>query len=547
MAVQRLKFANAQPLVKLLHNPFQAKFMADRRLRVCKAAGHTWTFVYDGTPASLLCPTCGAPSIRAFIRFLLRAGRRGGKTRICALAMIEELTVPYALWWATAPTYRMLEDYVLPAFFQQIPQAWIDHKDTHWSESELTLRLPNRAIAQFRSLENPDSGRGPGLDGLWMDEIALLTLLHWETISPTLTDKRGILIAGTTPRGPDWVHERFWRFAEQGMRGYWATHYSTLHNPAITAEAIEEARLTMTPLMFRQEYMADIVTFTGAIYGEILGACLIDGTDDEMRAYFPEWPAIDLTRPSITGIDPGHDHPFAGLQIVASPRGLVVVGEYEDRQKPYGIHAERIKAMRRGFDSRIAIDRSQAQAITELVQYGLYAQAAENDVVAGINRVSAWMLRSAGRYFPHPTIPDKSLPSGLVLPRSLVPNLIKRLEAYRWDDSQKSDGATKPRELVYKKDDDLCDALRYALMLYPTLPDADPVLASRGRDLTGMPDDMRLQIERNRRIEAIIQQRALAARAEMGEDVDVPLDLEEFDDGYDPAQGPMGQFQQIHF
>lgn len=541
MAVGRLKFANAQPLVSLLHNPFQAKFMADRRTRVCRANHHTWQYTYNGKPEDLACPICGGPSIRGFSRFLLRAGRRGGKTRICALALIEELTIPYQWWWATAPTYRMLEDYVLPAFFQQIPQAWIDHPATEWSESELTLRLPNRSIMQARSLENPDSGRGPGLNGVWMDEIALLTLLHWETIQPTLTDKRGILLAGTTPRGPDWVHERFYQGAEQGIPGYWATHYSSLHNPFLDPEVIEEARRTMTPLMFAQEYMADIVTFTGAIYGEILPPCIIDGTDEEMKAYFPEWPNIDITRPSITGTDPGTDHPFAGVHLVASPRGLVVVGEYEQRQKPFAIHASQIQILRRGMDSRVAIDRSQAQAQIELAQYGLLTQTAENDVVAGINRVSAWMLRSGQAYFPGPIRNgiETRLPSGLVLPKSLCPKLIKRLEAYRWDDSEKADGSTKQKELVYKKDDDLPDALRYALMVYPTLPGNDPVLNTRVRDLAGMPDDMRLQIERNRRIDKLLERRSLERRAEMGENVEVPIDEED----YDQELGPLGQFQ----
>lgn len=548
MAVERLKFANAEPLVKLLHNPFQAAFMDARRLRVCRSAGHEWTYPYRGAREDLTCPVCGGASMRGFVRFLLRAGRRGGKTRICALAMIEELTLPYAWWWATAPTYRMLEDYVLPAFFMQIPQAWLDHKESHWSESELTLRLPNRAISQFRSLESPDAGRGPGLNGIWIDEIALLTLLHWETIAPTLADKRGILLAGTTPRGPDWVHERFYQLAERGHKGYWATHYSTLYNPAIDPEIIEEARATMTPLMFRQEYMADIVTFTGSIYGEILAPCVIDGTEAEMKAYFPEWPNLAASRPNITGLDPGTDHPFAGLQLVASPRGLVVVDEYEQANKPFSVHATAIKALRRGLEGRIAIDRSQAQAQIELAQYDLYAQAAENDVIAGINRVSAWMLASAGRYFPGPVRNgvETHLPSGLVLPRSRCPKLISRLEAYRWADQTKHDGSRAP-EKVYKKDDDLPDALRYALMLYPSLPSTDPVLQARARDLTGMPDDMRLQIERQRRIEQTLKRREQAQRAAAGDaTAEIPLDLVD-EESYDPALGPLGEFEPPYY
>lgn len=493
MAIARLKLANPIPLVSLKHNPYQVAFMDARRLRVCPA-GHQWRFAYSGTPLDLACPVCGTLSERGFRRFLLRAGRRGGKTRICALAMIEELTIPMVQWWAAAPSYPMLNDFVLPAFFKQMPQAWLDDPRTDWSESELTLILPNKSIAQFRSLEDPERGRGPGLHGLWLDEICLLTLKHWETIRPTLTENRGILLAGTTPKGDDWVNETFYAAAESGKPGFWATHYSTLDNPIIEADEVEEARSSMTELMFRQEYLADIVTFTGAIYGDILQPAIIDGTDDEMRHYFPEWPALDLSRGSVTGIDPGTDHPFAGVHLVASPRGLVIVGEYEERNKPYMLHASAIQAMRRGFASRTGIDRSQAQAQIELAQYGLFTVPAENDVVAGINRVSAWLLASRSTL--------NGLPRGLVLPKRCCPKLIKRLQAYRWDESGKRDGSTKHRELVYKKGDDLPDALRYGLMTWPELPRTDPSQSDgRRRDLAGMPDDTRLELERMRRIE----------------------------------------------
>lgn len=494
MAIARLKLANPLPLVTLQNNPYQIAFMNARRIRVC-ANGHQWKFAYVGKPPDLACPTCGLTSQRGYRRFLLRAGRRGGKTRICALAMIEELTIPLVHWWACAPTYPTLNDYVLPAFFKQLPQQWLDDPRTDWSESELTLILPNKSIAQFRSLDDPERGRGPGLHGLWLDEISLMQLLTWETIRPTLTENRGILIAGTTPKGEDWVHEHLYQQAEAGKPGFWATHYTTLDNPIIDPEEIEEARASMTDLMFRQEYMADIVTFTGAIYGDILAPAIIDGTDEQMRHYFPEWPSLDTTRNSVTGTDPGTDHPFAGVHLVASPRGLVVTGEYEERNKPFLLHYSGIQEIRRGFQSRVATDRSQPQAQIELAQYGLFTTPAENDVVAGINRVSAWILASRRQI--------NGLPSGLVITRRFSPNLVKRLQAYRWAENKHKDGSTGPRELVYKKNDDLPDALRYALMLYPELPKGDPLtIGNKPRDLAGMPDNVRLEIERVRRIDA---------------------------------------------
>lgn len=497
MAVKHIRLANPQPLVELGYNYYQQAFLTARRLRICPQ-GHRWSMLDHTGPN---CPVCTERGKRAFRRFLLRAGRRGGKTRVGALAAIEETTIPGTIGWICAPTYPELEDFVMPAFFKQMPQAWLDHPDTDWDATKYTLTLPNKSIVQFRSLEDPERGRGPGLHWLWIDEICKLSLKHWETIRPTLADYGGCLIATTTPKGEDWVHENLYEPAEEGKPGYWACVYRTIDNPFMRdgegAAEVAEAKDSMTPEMFAQEFLADIVTFTGAIFGEYVPPCVIEGTDEQMRFYFPEWPNLDLSRPSITGIDPGADHPFAASHWVASPHGLVKVGEYLARNAIYQTHAYAVQAMRRGMTGRCAIDRSQKQAQIELAQYGLYTVPAENDVVAGINRMTSWMAaskRSIERGAPLPT-------GGMVLPKSLVPKTIKQLQSYRWADNEKKDGTTK-RELVHKKNDDLVDSDRYALMLYPELPKDQPVNAVGKRDLSAMPAEYREQVERMRRIEA---------------------------------------------
>ncbi len=490
MAVSRLKLANVQPLISLERHPYQEAFMAARRLRVC-AKGHTWD-----AGRGALCPTCQRDGTRAYGSLLLIAGRRGGKTRIGAVSVIEEAAAPNILAWACAPTYPKLEDYVLPAFFKQIPKAWLDHPDTDWAETGLTLTLPNRSQVQFRSLEDEDRGRGPGLDFLWIDEVCELTLKHHETISPALADKAGAGIYTTSPKGKDWVYTSFYEPAERGDPGFWACRFTTLDNPWMQRPAqrayVERQRKSMTPLMFEQEYLAAFVTFQGAIYGDLVRPCIIDGTDEEMKHYFPEWPNLSLARQNVMGIDPGFDHPFAAGNFVASPFGLVLVGDYKARRTLNQIHAERLHHLRRGFDGRIGIDRSQAQTQLELAAFGIYTVPAENDVIGGINRVGAWMLKSA-------RVQHANLPGGLVLPRRYCQDTIDALQNYRWaEPTVGRQGGSK--EMVYKVDDDLCDMVRYALMTYPELPESHPASLNAGkRDLSALPEKTRLEIERERR------------------------------------------------
>jgi hypothetical protein len=222
---------------------------------------------------------------RAYRILSLFAGRRGGKTRIGALGAVEEMK-PDTLGWACAPSYPELHDYVIPAVMAVIPRQWIGSA----SESRLELTLKNNAKVAFRSLDDPNRARGPGLDWAWIDEARKIQKLAYSTMLPALLDKKGVLTITTTPNGQDWCFEEFWEPVDKGHVGFWRCRYHTADNPSIDKEEIEFHRRTMDPLFFAQEYEADFVTFAGAVYGDTITDQLLR-TDDEIKQHFPEWPA----------------------------------------------------------------------------------------------------------------------------------------------------------------------------------------------------------------------------------------------------------------
>lgn len=483
----RTRLTNPQPLVSLLYNPYQVSFLLARRLRACPglctdAKGERLTWSMLDSP---VCPSCKQKGVRPYRRFFLRAGRRGGKTRIGALSAIEEATVPYSVGWCCAPSYPELEDYVLPAFFSQLPSAWFDHPATDWSEDRLSLTLPNKAQVHFRSLDDPNRGTGPGLDWVWIDEARKIQELAWDILRPALTEKKGIAFLTSSPEwGEDWTHQRFFQPAEDGRPGFWATTYFTIDNPIIDPAEIEEARQTMPPELFRREYEASIEYPTGTIYGDHLALC--DASDDEIRQWIPEWPRLDPSRQSLAGIDPGTDHPFASALIVPTPHGLCVVGEYAEGNKPYFQHAQGLRTMAGVLTPRWGIDRSAAQAAIELAQHGIYASQAglggPGSVAAGIQRVYAWMATKRLR-----------------IARSRCPKLLKELKNYRWAELDETPKGLPKDAVPYKKRDDLCDALRYGVMLWPELPTPTLLdgLQPGQRDLALLSVKARAEITRN--------------------------------------------------
>jgi hypothetical protein len=321
-------------------------------------------------------------------------------------------------------------------------------------------------------------------------------------MAPALVDKNGIAFFTTTPRGFDWCYKRLWLPAQKGTPGFWALQYKTIDNPKINKVLVEQQRQQVDALWFQQEYEASFVNFTGSIY-DIEKQILRD--EDAIKRVIPEWPKLNPERETILGMDPGADHPFAATLLVKTERGLVCVGEYSRRNLLISEHVRNISNLLgsfntdRPFQPTYAIDRSQKQTAIELSAYGIFASGADNNVVNGIRRIQSWL--AAGQLF---------------FVESATPLLIEKLRAYRWAENFTPDGEAKNRETVIKEDDDLPDALRYAVMTWPELPEVNVQPSAGQRDYTLLDEKQRYDLERITRI----------ARRERGEDVEDEYDSE---------------------
>lgn len=446
---------------------------------------------------------------RMWTRFLLMAGRRGGKTLVGAVAACKMASVPNTLGWCVAPTYGDLHDYVIPAVLKVIPPSWI--KKNGWSAQHNMLTLINDSRMAFRSAEDPERMRGPGVHWSWWDETRKIQKLSWETFRPALSDYGGPAWFTTTPNGFDWSYHAFLKRALPGpaqVKGYWACTYTTADNPAIPREEIEEARATLDPKWFEQEYEAKIVRFEGSIYDpDRIEACILR-TPDDIRRVIPTWPQIPEHDKVLVGVDPGADHPFAAVYLLPTPSGLVVINEYTRRMTSFADHAEQLKMRLYGHkEVQWAVDRTATQAMIELAQYGIQASAAENSVLLGIQRVQSWM-RTKKLFF----IEDR------------CPTLIDQLTTYHWKDTTSKEGE-KRREDVFKVDDDLADALRYAVMLWPELPSV--VLPKEGRSIEDIPEASR---------KAWLRERAANRGQSDGTDWNNLSPIEDFWGGHDHVQ-----------
>ena len=473
----------AEPLYFQYH---QDQFLQSRRARICVkcvlANGQPREF--QATPETPFCPICNDRGIRKFDRLTIIAGRRFGKSRYGSISGVEEACFPNTTGWACAPTNPKLNRYVIPAFQQLIPTDWV----ANWNTEFKDLRLKNGSLIHFQTLEDPDQGRGQGLDWLWIDEVCELTKKHWEVIRPSLAGP-GVAFFTTSPRGFDWVYDELYRPAEQSVEGFWGCRAPTSAsaNPRITTEFLARERQQMSDEMYRQEYEADFVTFQGAVYGDLLSTQILRKDDPRIKKILPEYPQIDPSRQVLVGIDTGADHPFGGSKLVATEFGFVCVGEYLNRHKTFAEHAQELKRLANNSNVKWAINKNERQPRIELAQpqHGIVAIPAENDQVAGIERVKTWLYNKQ-----------------LWFIEEWCPRTVVQMSALRYADNFAKDESKLQTERVYKKDDELPDCIRYALMTWPELP--KPVVhETKQRDLSTLPAETRHAIERMRRIENV--------------------------------------------
>jgi len=220
-----------------------------------------------------------ADPVGRLIRFRhLVAGRRGGKTLSAAWEVLfyalhpEEFHMDFKGEVSSRPLWIQVlaKDHKVgfpseQALRECLDQAGLVHnKDYRWNKSEKYVEFENGTLLQFKTADDPQSLRGAGLDILWIDEAAMLpTREPWDVIRPSLSDKPGLLITTTTPRGKNWFYEEFFTGGALADEFQFRVEYISLDNPYFKRHIWEYEKRTMHPAMFKQEYMAAFDAMAG--------------------------------------------------------------------------------------------------------------------------------------------------------------------------------------------------------------------------------------------------------------------------------------------
>lgn len=168
------------------------------------------------------------------------------------------------VWWIANSDKNVRRGY--RAVKAQVPRLLLTADPPSEGANDRILRFQNGSQIEFYTAGTPDALAGEGVDFVVVDEAALIPENVWfQLLRPTLADTHGRALIISTPRGRNWFHTVWQRGqAKDGMYASW--HFISTDSPYIDEEEIEDARLTLPDLIFRQEHMAEFVANAASMF-----------------------------------------------------------------------------------------------------------------------------------------------------------------------------------------------------------------------------------------------------------------------------------------
>jgi hypothetical protein len=257
----------------------------------------------------------------------LMCGRRWGKTVYGIRKVLDAALQGHKVGWFS-PNYRYADE-----TYEDLLRRLGDFV-VRQDAQKRRIECANGALIEVWSLENQDSGRSRAYHLIIIDEAGLVPNLKriWdEALRPTLADYRGRAMFLGTPKGAQSDFVRLHRAAVTNPNRNWTGWAGkTRDNPYIPVEEIEEARASMPPEAFAQEYEGVPADDGGNPFG-------LDAIDDAWLKISPS--AGEGNRPVVWGADLARAVDSTVAIGMDAYRGLAAIDRW---QAPWGVTRMRL-------------------------------------------------------------------------------------------------------------------------------------------------------------------------------------------------------------
>jgi hypothetical protein len=234
-----------------------------------------------------------------------------------------------------APTYTQAKDIA----WNYLRKFTAGTPGITYNETELRLDLPNGGRLRLYGADNYDRMRGLYLDGIILDEYALMDPRAWsEVIRPALSDRAGWATFIGTPRG----HNAFWTIWNNARNDpdWYTLELKASETNILPAAELADARKTMTADEYEQEYEC---SFEAAIKGAYYATEMNRLTTEKRLTRVP----YDRYLPVMTAWDLGFTDSTSIWFVQAAGNEIHLIDYYEADSKPLSHYADVLHAKAR--------------------------------------------------------------------------------------------------------------------------------------------------------------------------------------------------------
>lgn len=167
-----------------------------------------------------------------------------------------------------APTYPMLRDATLTSFTEILQTNRIPY-DYNKSESVMTMKDTGSKIL-FRAVDEFERLRGTNLAWFGIDELTYTGKESWQRLEGRLRDPKATRLCGFavwTPKGFDWVYQRFVREPVKGYEAIQARAYENRFLLDAVPDFYERLKSSYDTRFYEQEVLGEYLNVnSGAVY-----------------------------------------------------------------------------------------------------------------------------------------------------------------------------------------------------------------------------------------------------------------------------------------
>lgn len=239
--------------------------------------------------------------------------RRFGKTVWAVNELIKtaiSCKSPNPIVAYVAPTYSQAKR-VAWGYVKQFTEPLAKAGRARYWDTELKCEInrgTDKATIYLLGAENPDAIRGMYLDGCVLDEYANMDPRLWgEIVRPAVSDRKGWVVWIGTPAGHNHLYDIFTEARDKMEKGrnWYSTQLKASETGVLDEEELLDARETMTPSQYAQEYECDFqAALDGAFYAELMAQASAEGriTSVPYQAHGAVYTAWDLGMDDYTAI-----------------------------------------------------------------------------------------------------------------------------------------------------------------------------------------------------------------------------------------------------